>query len=742
MLLRTQLCLRCLEANLYEQSRKEPELDSIVTNLRMNRIHLIFLALCWACCGAEPQYFRWSNVSTWDQARQHCQVCYKEMVSLNPQNVLHLIQNLTTDYWIGLRKNLNGSDAWSGWSNGEPMSFQNWYPGRPVLSKPKVPVVYVMNTYTTNNLQPTCGCCCHKDTTNNNTFGFYENTSDTTSFSTLPPTTKLTTIPTTIPTSRLVSEPVTNGTTTDDEVVYLEDPCVSIGSSGLWFEKNCSERLSYICFEERFYGKAEVTNITLHNANLTWLAGPGDISHYLVNVRGEQNLTFNQNELTYYFTNLTPGALYTVQVFPIKCERELNPQNTSFYTKPDVVNNLNVTNVTETAVFLSWNPPSGKSDLYQVRMGEMKLSTKTEFKEVGNLTPGGFYTFEVNVEVNNSKEGDRVNISAYTKPSTVFNLKAIKPTFNSLVLNWTHPAGNYSNYRICVSWTNFTGYCNTTSGDNSTFSVNNLPAGTSVNMSVVVLVQGSTLEGDSINVTGFTAPGPVSNIKMLTDTNSIDATWDSPNGNYEIFCLNLRLAAQDMNLADDQCLCNISRNDKLFIKDIKSSVNYKLSIQTKNGNLKSEWRSITNFTLPKPPRNAVVISSNNTSANLTWDPPEDASGALVTYIIMYFAEFWNERYNDTVATNLTHNSYTFVDLRPGTNYKFSIVTLSGNHTSNPVSTSAMTDPNKSFLYLDMECSAPMVSNCTDAYLKMVGQLQQHISSHFKESVFWNLDEKP
>ena len=82
--------------------------------------------------------------------------------------------------------------------------------------------------------------------------------------------------------------------------------------------------------------------------------------------------------------------------------------------EPDVVNNLNVTNVAETAVLLSWNPPSGKSDLYQVRVGEMKLSTKTTFEEVGNLTPGGFYTFEVNVEVNNSKQGDRVNISVYT----------------------------------------------------------------------------------------------------------------------------------------------------------------------------------------------------------------------------------------------------------------------------------------------------------------------------------------
>ncbi|XP_046904940.1 receptor-type tyrosine-protein phosphatase H isoform X2 [Hypomesus transpacificus] len=566
--------------------------------------------------------------------------------------------------------------------------------------------------------------------------------------STLPPTTKLTTIPTTIPMTILVSEPVTNGTTTDDEVVYLEDPCVSIVSSGLWFEKNCSERLPYICFEERFYGKAEVTNITLHNATLTWLAGPGDISHYLVNVRGEQNRTFNQSELTYYFTNLTPGALYTVQVFPIKCERELNPQNTSFYTKPDVVNNLNVTNVTETAVFLSWDPPYGKSDLYQVRHGEMKLrssfisttktSTKTPFKEVVNLTPGGSYMFEVNVEVNNSKEGDRVNISAFTKPSTVFDLKAIDPKSNSLLLNWTHPAGIYSNYKICVSWKHFTGYCNTTSGDSTTFSVENLPAGTSVNLSVVVLVQDNPLEGDSFNETGFTAPGPVSNIIMLTDTNSINATWVSPNGNYEVFCYNLRLADTDMSPDVDLCLFNTTKNHAEFT-DKHSSVKYNLSIRTKNGDLKSEWVFETNFTLPKPPRNARVISSNSSSANITWDPPEDALKAVVTYEVTYFAKFWNER--ETVA-NVTSNSHTFFNLRPGTSYTFSIVTISGIHKSNSVPTSKTTDPNPSFLYLDMECSAATVSNCTDNTLKIMEQLREHIKNTFHQQVFWKLDEQP
>lgn len=37
-------------------------------------------------------------------------------------------------------------------------------------------------------------------------------------------------------------------------------------------------------------------------------------------------------DLTYELNNLVAGTHYSVQVIPVKCGRDLNPEKTSFYT--------------------------------------------------------------------------------------------------------------------------------------------------------------------------------------------------------------------------------------------------------------------------------------------------------------------------------------------------------------------------------------------------------------------------
>lgn len=90
-----------------------------------------------------------------------------------------------------------------------------------------------------------------------------------------------------------------------------------------------------ILFPDRFFGEVQVTNVTLTNATLTWLPGPGNISHYRVEVgvvQGNWILQENRTDLTSDLSNLTAGTHYLVQVFPVKCERSLNPEEVSFYT--------------------------------------------------------------------------------------------------------------------------------------------------------------------------------------------------------------------------------------------------------------------------------------------------------------------------------------------------------------------------------------------------------------------------
>ena len=71
----------------------------------------------------------------------------------------------------------------------------------------------------------------------------------------------------------------------------------------------------------------------MDSASLVWQRGPGDISHYRMEVKGDgMDLKENLSDLTFDLGNLTSGTLHSVQVFPVKCERDLNPQSTTFYT--------------------------------------------------------------------------------------------------------------------------------------------------------------------------------------------------------------------------------------------------------------------------------------------------------------------------------------------------------------------------------------------------------------------------
>ncbi|XP_056299260.1 macrophage mannose receptor 1 [Pseudoliparis swirei] len=228
--------------------------------VQRSRSEVSSLALASVCSAAERQYFLqdWSSLM-WDEARTHCQVCFKDLVTVTPENIKSITQNLTSDCWVGLRKNFSSAGdtnmSWSRWADGDPLIFQNWYPGWPVLGG-----------------EAEC-------------------------------------------------------------VSSIEDSCVAMLSFGAWVEKNCSDLLPFICYEDRFFGRAGVTNITSESAVLTWLPAPGGVGHYRVEVKVDEELKqFQSNSLTYDLVNLTAGTHYSVQVFPVKCTRALDPQEIAFYS--------------------------------------------------------------------------------------------------------------------------------------------------------------------------------------------------------------------------------------------------------------------------------------------------------------------------------------------------------------------------------------------------------------------------
>ncbi|KAM9406752.1 receptor-type tyrosine-protein phosphatase eta isoform 1-T4 [Salvelinus alpinus] len=734
----------------------------------MGRIqHLILWAVLVVCCVAERQYFLQSHSSTWEQARLHCQACYKEMVSLTPDNIQQLVQNLTSSYWIGLRKTMNnGSFPWSHWSNGDPLTFQNWYPGRPILSKPKNPVNIFNNYYSiTPNV---CGCCC----TNNSNSSYHGNSTDDpftenvnmTASATMTPavTTKVAKMPSVMTTGSTFFTGVTggingtnmtsgtNGTNETETDVYIEEPCIAMLSFGLWFDKICSELLHYICYEDRFYGNATVTNKTLHNATLSWTRGPGDISGYRVEVKStDYNLTLNHSSLnqTYDLSNLTAGTKYRVQVFPIKCGRDLNPQNVSFYTKPGVIQNLKVTNVSETSISLSWFAPEGNRDLYNIQVrGEpdLKMTTRTESALVKGLIPGGLYTFEVNTEVEDkSIEGDRLDIPSYTKPGMVSNLKASALTKNSVHFQWEQPRGNTSGYRV-QAWRE-----NNTMKDifldrhiltNTSLTVGNQSSGAKIWLSVVALVPNGSVEGELSEVMGLTTPGEVNLLLLVISEDTINVSWTPPQGNYEIFSVQLNLTASKKEVKTENTTAS-----QLSFTDLKAGAEYTVTVTTLNGYLKSDPVRESNFTLPLPPQSAKIDFFNKSHVTLSWKAPVASQGVEVKYLVKYLTEFWNDM--QTKETNATN--YTFHELHAGTNYTFEVRVKAGTQESQPIQTSQNTTATVRVQTMTMACSSSEPSICEHSGTQR--KVLQNLKSHFRKSfskmendiwvdkVFWELE---
>ncbi|XP_029932406.1 receptor-type tyrosine-protein phosphatase eta [Myripristis murdjan] len=698
----------------------------------------IFILVFWAplllCCAPEQDFFLLSGGATWEQARQHCQVCYHELVSVTAQNIQTIVRvlNLTSDSWIGLRKHLNASSSgsalpWSRWANGDPLTFQNWYPGWP-KAKPV-------------NTTPACSCCCPSDIdtteqppTTDDLMTAMNSTMDSTmdwsiQTQTLIQTQTQTLTQTLNPNLTHVSNTSSNGTSDENEDAdgYIEDTCVAMLSFGAWVEKDCMKLLPYICYEDRFKGSATQTNVTSSSATLTWQPGPGNISHYEVEVNGEK-LPVHLRNLTYDLVGLTSGTLYSVRVFAVKCNRSLNPQTVRFYTRPGTVQNLNITMVTTTSVAMHWTV-DGNASQYEIRVhGTQNLTNLSTSKdtEVRGLTPGGLFTFEVMAGVgDNSLWGEAASISAYTKPGKVSNLTVSENYPHSVMLSWNPPEGNVMEYRVTALNITNVMLSNITVNATKT-TVENLPTGTKLWLSVVALVNGS-VEGDNVTTTSSTAPASVSSLRLLPTSNSITASWELLESGYEYFDVEYQQSGFSKNN-------QTSKNTTLTINGLKAAANYTVAVYTVSGDLRSPKTVMSNFTLPVKPGEPSIRSWNASRISLEWPASENTEAAR--YLVSVRASFWGDHWDETV----NKTSITFDNLRSGTKYDFEVRTLAGDLKSDPVSISKQTDPEEGRIVLSMLCSSvePLLCDHQTTRDHMFEKLHDHFKGLMSTQVFWNL----
>uniref|UniRef100_A0A8C0YMM9 Protein-tyrosine-phosphatase n=1 Tax=Cyprinus carpio carpio TaxID=630221 RepID=A0A8C0YMM9_CYPCA len=404
-----------------------------------------------------------------------------------------------------------------------------------------------------------------------------------------------------------------------------------------------------------------VTEITISSVSLTWDEPVGKRDFFRIQWT-EKMTHVTATNTSYHINDLTAGVNYTFCITAVAGDKSTEGETfcISQYTKPNVIRNLKVTEITTTSVFLIWEEPVGNRSLFKIqwtgdKTTENSTSSNTSY-HITNLTAGVNYTFNITaVAADKSTEGESVITSNYTKPDVIINLTADDITASSVLLNWTKPNGQSSRYRVEYENNNVT-------TKNTSIKIDHLTHGEHYTFRVFAVAADHVTEGRASQISLYTKPDVIKNLRVSEiTTSSVFLTWDEQVRKRPFF--KIQWTGDQINGY------SATTNSSYNITSLTAGVNYTFSITalTADDVGESEPFCISKYTEPEIVRNLRVTEITISSVSLTWDEPAGKRD--------FFRIQWTEKRTHATATN---TSYNISDLTAGVNYTFCITAVAGD----------------------------------------------------------------
>ncbi|XP_073725199.1 receptor-type tyrosine-protein phosphatase beta [Misgurnus anguillicaudatus] len=424
-----------------------------------------------------------------------------------------------------------------------------------------------------------------------------------------------------------------------------------------------------------------VSNITTSSVFLKWEEPSGNRSYFKVQWIGDKPKEDKTHNTSYNVTGLTPGVNYTFIIKAVAGDSSTEgyPVVISNYTKPDVIKDLTVSNITTSSVFLQWEEPSGNRSYFKVQwIGDKPKEDKTNnlFYNITGLTSGVKYTFIIiAVAGDSSTEGYPVVISNYTKPDVIKDLTVSNITTSSGLLQWEEPSGNRSYFK--VQWTG--DKINTSITYNTSYNITGLTPGVNYTFIITAVAGDSSTEGDPVVISIYTKPDVIKDLTVSNiTTSSVFLKWKEPSGNRSYFKVQWIGDKTEKNITTDNTSYNIT--------GLTPGVNYMFSIKAVAVDSSTEGYPvvISNYTKPDVIKDLTVSNITTSSVFLKWEEPSGNRS--------YFKVQWiGDKPKEDKTNNLFYN---FTGLTSGVNYTFIITAVAGDSSTegNPVVISNYTKP--------------------------------------------------
>ncbi|XP_031757761.1 titin [Xenopus tropicalis] len=395
------------------------------------------------------------------------------------------------------------------------------------------------------------------------------------------------------------------------------------------------------------------TNVFADSIALAWMSPDDQNVSFIINITGSPSTSWEGSANQTVIEGLTPGNLYTIQLAAYQGSDMLYGFGSLLllHTRPSVVSNIQVSNVSTYSVDLRWSPPTGQHDYYRIEViGYVfqQMNTTVESISIQNLTPGTNYTFRIWAVVGDNILGDPNESSSFTKPANINILNINRISNSSLYVSWHLTEGSTTSYLVEVT------------GDlpqqfnveSESINISNLTTGNQYTVAISA-VAGSQQGGKSEFSVLLSDTLSCTNIS----TNSMTLLWDTvsePNISYTI---NVTGSPpwNWSNSTSEFMLQNLIPGNLYIIQ---------LSAYQENNLLYGYGGQISVYTRPEEVKNVTFGNETISSIDVAWLPP---IGNYSFYKVVI-----NEVQNMTNST-----TWTFQELTAGTQYRIQISAVAG-----------------------------------------------------------------
>ncbi|XP_023665576.2 tenascin-R-like isoform X2 [Paramormyrops kingsleyae] len=314
-------------------------------------------------------------------------------------------------------------------------------------------------------------------------------------------------------------------------------------------------------------------------------------------------------------------------------------------TALSAVTQLRTRDISESAVTVSWTPPSIQYDMYHVtftskKEGDQKVTATvashlSSFTQTG-LAAGQEYTVTVRGEKDGTM-GQESNVVFTTLISGPKNLHVVKTTTTTAVVQWEPPQGDIDRYHLSVSpsqtdreGTGASSKNRTLPPDRNSAHIESLEAGRLYNISLVAQKGRSHSQPATVQVTPGPEPPSDLTFSNVTDS-SFSVSWKKPTSPVTGFKVTY-IHTQD---GEPISLSLKSHQTTVRLSALSPGSFYEVSVISTLDMDESDPVKGLAVTAPDPPTDLRAINITDSKALLLWRP---ALASVDQYIIVYGPE--------------------------------------------------------------------------------------------------------